>query len=134
MHCEPYKQSSWSRARNSQENRPFLTASGVGTQSPTWTICFMRKGLEFAPQQMPGTQSQLGGLVGLVDWWGWWEADGKSDGELGLNSGPRALSPGHNHYTTQPHTHTRTHTHTHTTVGDDPAGNLNYRNYDPHNH
>ncbi len=24
----------------------------------------MRKGLEFAPQQMPGTQSQLGGLVG----------------------------------------------------------------------
>ncbi len=29
-HCEPCKQSSWSRARNSQENRPFLTASGVG--------------------------------------------------------------------------------------------------------
>ncbi len=26
--------------------------------------CFMRKGIEFAPQQMPGTQSQLGGLVG----------------------------------------------------------------------
>ncbi len=34
--------------------------------------------------------------------------------ELGLNSGLRALSPGHNHYTTQPpHTHTHTHTHTH---------------------
>ncbi len=29
--------------------------------------------------------------------------------ELGLNSGPRALSPGHNHYTTQPHTGTHTH-------------------------
>ncbi len=28
--------------------------------------CCMRIGLEFAPQQMPGTQSQLGGLVGLV--------------------------------------------------------------------
>ncbi len=27
---------------------------------------FMRKILEFAPQQIPGTQSQLGGLVGLV--------------------------------------------------------------------
>ncbi len=26
----------------------------------------MRKGLEFAPQQIPGTQSQLGGLVGLA--------------------------------------------------------------------
>ncbi len=37
-HCEPCKQSSWSQARNSQENRPFLTACGVGTQSPTCTI------------------------------------------------------------------------------------------------
>ncbi len=37
-HCEPCKQSSQSQSRNSQENRPFLTASGVGTQSPTWTI------------------------------------------------------------------------------------------------
>ncbi len=36
-HCEPCKQSSC-RARNSQENRPFLTASGVGTRIPTWTI------------------------------------------------------------------------------------------------
>ena len=26
----------------------------------------MRQGVEFAPQLMPGTQSQLGGLVGLV--------------------------------------------------------------------
>ena len=30
-HCEPCKQSSWSQARNLQENRPFLTASDVGT-------------------------------------------------------------------------------------------------------
>ncbi len=37
-HCEPCKQSSWSQARNSQENRPFLIASGVATQRPTWTI------------------------------------------------------------------------------------------------
>ena len=49
------------------------------------------------------------------DWWGWWEAEEeKPDGklpELGLNSGPEALSKGHNHYTTQPpiqHTHTHT--------------------------
>ncbi len=28
--------------------------------------CFMRKGFESVSQQMPGTQSQLGGLVGLV--------------------------------------------------------------------
>ncbi len=27
----------------------------------------MSEGLEFAPQQMPGPQSQLGGLVGLVE-------------------------------------------------------------------
>ncbi len=65
-HCEPCKKGSWSQARNSQENRPFLTASGVGTQSHSHLdhCCFLRKGLEFAPQQMPGTQSQLGGLVG----------------------------------------------------------------------
>ena len=66
---------------------------------------FMRKGLEFAPQQMPGTQSQLGGLVGLVGgrwkiaWVGLW--------------GPQSLSQGHNHYTTYTYTHTRAHTHTH---------------------
>ncbi len=37
-YCEPCKQNSWSQARNSQTNRPFLTASGVGIRSPTWTI------------------------------------------------------------------------------------------------
>ena len=40
---EPCKQSSWSRARNLQENRPFLTASGVGNQSPTWTVTVHEK-------------------------------------------------------------------------------------------
>ncbi len=106
-HCEPYKQSSWSWATNSQENRPFLTAS-VWCGHPKSHLdhcCFMRKGLEFAPQQMPGTQSQL--------WWGWWEADGKPHGKVawvGLRtSGP--LTQGHNHYTTQP-----LHTHTHTNI------------------
>ena len=37
-HIELCKQSSWSWARNSQDNRVFLTASGVSTQSPTRTI------------------------------------------------------------------------------------------------
>ncbi len=37
-HSKPCEQSFWSRARNLQDNRPFLTASGVGTRSPTWTI------------------------------------------------------------------------------------------------
>ncbi len=35
-----------------------------GTQVPPGPL--LLHGLEFAPQQMPGTQSQLGGLVGLV--------------------------------------------------------------------
>ncbi len=42
-HCEPCKQSSWSWAWNSQENRHFLTASGVGTQSPTGLLLFQEK-------------------------------------------------------------------------------------------
>ncbi len=78
--------------------------------------CFMRKGLEFAPQQMPGPQSQLGGLVGLVGGRGrktrWKVA------RVGLNSGPQALSqrtqPVHPTATTHTHTHTHTHIHTHT--------------------
>ncbi len=74
-HCDPCKQSYWSQARNSQENRPFLTASGVGSRSPTWTIAVSWEKALFAPQQMPGTQSQLGGLVGLVG--GRWKSDGK---------------------------------------------------------
>ncbi len=97
-HYEPCKQRSWSRARNSQENRPFLTASGVGTRSPTWTIAVSwEKALNLHPSkcQVPNHS--------WVDWWGWWEADRKLP-ELGLNS--QALSQGHNHYTTHTHTHT----------------------------
>ncbi len=56
-----------------------------------------------------------------MDWWGWWEADGKLDGklpELGLNWGtpgpePRT-QPLHHITTTYTHTHTHTHTHMHT--------------------
>ncbi len=62
-HCEPCKQSSWSQARNSQENRSFLAASRPEV-SPGPLLLHEKKGLEFAPQQMPGPQSQLGGLVG----------------------------------------------------------------------
>ena len=66
-HGEPYKQSSWSRARNSQENRPFLTASGVDTWNPTWTIdVSWEKVLTLHPSKCQVPQSQLGGLVGVV--------------------------------------------------------------------
>ncbi len=85
-----------------QENRLYLTASSVGTRSPTWTIAVARKGLELAPQQMPGTQSQLGGLEG-----GRWKTSWKIT-EWGLNSGTSGSEPRtQNHYTT--HTHTYTH-------------------------
>ncbi len=73
-HCEPCKQSSWSWAWNSQENRPFLTASGVGTH---WAIAVSgEKALNFHPSkcQVPNHS--------WVDWWGWWEADGKLDGKI----------------------------------------------------
>ncbi len=61
-HCELCKQSSWSRLRARQEK-------GLSSQQVVWApevppgphCCFMRKGLEFAPQQIPGTQSQLHG-------------------------------------------------------------------------
>ncbi len=44
-HCEPCKQSSWSRVRNSQENRPLFAASCMGTQVPPLDHCsYMRKG------------------------------------------------------------------------------------------
>ncbi len=48
--------------------------------------CFMRKGLVLAPQQVPGTQSQLGALVG-----GRWKIKWKRS-EWGLHSGPQALN------------------------------------------
>ncbi len=65
-HCESCKQSSWSWARNLQENRPFLTGSGVGTRSPTWTIAVpWEKALNLHPSkcQVPNHS--------WVDWWGW---------------------------------------------------------------
>ncbi len=82
----------------------------------------MRKGLEFAPQQMPGTQSQLGGLVGLVGgrckirWknclsWAWTQ-------DCGPWAQDTTTTP-HSHHThkyrcTYTHTNTDAHTHTHT--------------------
>ncbi len=44
-HYEPCMQSSWSRARNSQENRPFFTASGVGTEVLPGPLLFYEKRL-----------------------------------------------------------------------------------------
>ncbi len=100
--CEPCKQSSWSRAMNSHEKRPFLHSKWCGyPNSHLDHCCFMRKSIEFVPQQMPGPQSQLGGLVG-----GRWKIRWKI-AWVGLELGPQALSLGHNHYTTQPpHIHT----------------------------
>ena len=73
--------------------------------------CFMRKGLEFAPQQLPGIQSQLGGLVGLVR--GRWKIRWKiARVELELwDLRPWARTqPLHHTVTTHPHTyHTFTH-------------------------
>ena len=65
-HCEPCKQSSWSRARNSQENRPFLIARGVGTQ-PVPIAVSWEKTLDLHPSkcQVPNHC--------WVDWWCWWE-------------------------------------------------------------
>ncbi len=37
-HCERCKQSSWSWARNSPENRPFLTTSGMGTRKSQFLL------------------------------------------------------------------------------------------------
>ena len=91
-HSESCKQSSWSPARNSQENGSFFTASGVGTpEVPPGPLLFMRKGLEFAPQQMPSPNHC------------WWEADGKQDGKLLGTSGPEPR--------TQPLHYIDTHTH-----------------------
>ena len=110
--------------QNSQENRLLLTASGVGTRSPTWTIAASwEKALNLHPSkcQVPNHS--------WVDWWGWCEADGKSDGksdgklpDLGLNLGtsgpePRTQQPHHTATThIQIHTHTDAHTYPHTYV------------------
>ena len=102
-HCEPCKKSSWSRARNSQENRLFLTASGVGTRSPTWTIAVSwEKALNLHPSkcQVPNHS--------WVDWWGWWEADGKIDGNCLSGAWTQDLRPWAKDTTTTPLSHTQT--------------------------
>ncbi len=64
-HCQPCKQSSWSQELTGEQ--AFSHSKWCGHPKPHLDYgCFMRKGLEFAPQQLPGIQSQLGGLVGLV--------------------------------------------------------------------
>ncbi len=60
---------------------------GAPEVTPGPLLLHMRKGLEFAPQQMPGPQSQLGGLV---------RSDGKLELSGGLTRGPQALCQGHN--------------------------------------
>ena len=103
-YCEPCKQSSWSWARNSQKNRPFLTASGVGTWSPTWIIAVAwEKALNCTPAnaRSPITAGWAGGG-------GRWKI-------TGLTSGPEPRTqPLKPHTHTQTHTHTKTNTHTHT--------------------
>ncbi len=98
-------------ARLGTRRRTDLSSQQVvwAPEVPPGPLLFHEKGLEFAPQQIPGPQSQLGGLVGSR-----WKTRWKICLELGLNSGPQALSPGHNHYTTHPHIHTHAHTHART--------------------
>ena len=51
-----------------------LTASGVGTRSPTWTTAVERKGAVICTQ-VP--------IHSWVDWWGWWEA-GEEDWTISI--------------------------------------------------
>ncbi len=78
------KQRSWSQTTNSQENRPFLPASGVGTRSPTWTIVVSwQKALNLYPSECQVPHHSW------VGWWSWWEADEEKPDEMlpqwGLN-------------------------------------------------
>ena len=73
-HSEPCKRRSWNRAELAGEQAfPHSKWRGY-LKSHLDYCCFVGKGLEFAFQQMPGTQSQLGGLVRLVRgrWKIWW--------------------------------------------------------------
>ncbi len=97
IHCEPCKQSSWSRARNSQENRPFLTASGVGTQVPPGPLLFHEKRPWICTPANAWSPITAGWLVG---------GRGKSDGKIawvGLELGD--LRPRAKDTTTPPHTY-----------------------------
>ena len=90
-HCDPFKQSSWSR-------RTGLSSQGVVWALPKTIAVSWEKALNLHPSKC------------RVDWW---EADGEPNGKLPgwcLNSGPRRpWVKDKNHYTTQPpHTHTHT--------------------------
>ncbi len=92
-HCEPVQAKLLERAKV-RRKAAFPTASGVGT-----TLLFVRKGLEFAPQQMPGRYPITAGWTG--------EAGGRQMEKLpkwGLNS--RTSGPEPEDTTTAPHRHT----------------------------
>ena len=82
--------------------RPFLTASGVGTRSPTWTIAVL-----WRKKKKPWTCTPSNTRYPITAEWAGeaGEADGKLP-ERNLNSGRQALSQGHNHYSTHTYTHT----------------------------
>ncbi len=56
-------------------------------KDPPGPLLFHDKGLEFAPQQMPGPQSQMGGLVGGIWKTKWKIARGASPFEGGKVQG-----------------------------------------------
>ena len=98
----------WSIKCNSMENEkvsyPFMKwtiQKPSQVKNPVWILplCFMRKSLEFAPQQIDRYQSQLGALVGQVGGRG---RKKQTDGKKGP-----ALSRRHNQYTNSTHTHTQ---------------------------
>ena len=101
------KQSSWSRVRNSQENRLFVTASGVGTRFPTWTIAvLLEKTLNLHPSKCQ---------VPNHSWWGWWRQRRWSGAwTQDLRPWAKDTPLHHIHTHTHMHTHTCTHAHTHT--------------------
>ncbi len=112
-HCEPCKQSSWSRARNSR--RTCLSSQLVVwvPEVPPGPLLFHEKGSNLHPSkcQVPNH--------GWVDWWGWWEADGKtrwkncqSGAWNSRTSGPEPRTQSLHLTATTTHTHTHTHTQT----------------------
>ncbi len=100
-HYVPCKQSSWSWARNMQENRLFRSKWwGHLKSNLDHYCCFMRKGLEFVPQQM---SAQSGRKTRWKIAW------------VGLKFRISGLEPRtHMHACTHARAHIHTHTHTHT--------------------
>ena len=106
--CLCTKQALGARASKPLENRLgthrrtsyLLTASGVGTRSPTWTTAVEWKGAVICTPSL----SQVP-IHSWVDWWGWWEA-GEEDWTIsicewwGLNPWPMDHEP--NAQTTTP--------------------------------